>query len=188
MKISLRKANAAQTRIKELIEFLVPKSAVTINEFEDPNEAINNAHEEFGQHLAWRLELVEALYEIRKLVAAANQKAGINDLLADVAQIEKKARFYADFARLTPRMSEKVIEGKIAKIKHGESDRYSYQNGSEFETCCLEKGELLALAKKAQQLRAEKQKLQDKLLELNFRHEIDLDATTVANLQGWDVV
>jgi len=46
----------------------------------------------------------------------------------------------------------------------------------------------LALAKKAQQLRAEKQKLQDKLLELNFRHEIDLDATTVANLQGWDVV
>lgn len=188
MNITLRKANAAQKRIKDLIKSGDLNTSVSINEFEDSNALIADRRQDLDIQITLRLELVSALYSIRKLVAHTNQKVGVNDLLADVAELDELINMHNLLGSLTPRMSEKVIEGKIAKMRHSDAERYSYRNDDEFSVGLLDKTEIEGHVSTVARLRSKKQKLQDRLLELNFKTEISLDATTVANLEGWDIV
>ena len=188
MKMTLRKANAAQKRLKDLLKSFELDTSVSINEFEESDKLIAEARESLDIQIRLRHELLDALYGIRKLVADANQKVGVNDLLADVAKLDEEIRMYTLLGNLAPKMGDKVIEGKIAKLRHSEAERFSYRHDDEFSTTLLDKSEVEDHARTAARLRSEKQKLQDRLLELNFKTEISLDAALVANLEGWNVL
>ena len=187
MNITLRKANAVQVSINDMIKGLSFDTSVRINEFEDHNEQINAVRTVFDTHCATRAKLAGALFEIRKAVSVANAEAGINDMLADVAMLEKEIQFNNTFATQNARLSDAVIEGKIAKIKAADSDRYAYGN-NDVTTTVFTKEEVDGFKRTVADLKRQKQKLQDTLLELNVQTEIELDADTARFLERADIL
>ena len=186
MNITLRKANAVQISINEMIRGLAFDTSVRINEFEDHNEQINAVRDVFDTHLATRTKLVGALYEIRKAVAVANAENGINNMLAEVAMLEKEIQFNNTFATQQPRLSDAVITGKIAKIKDAKEDRFYGRD--DVTTSVFTKAEVEEYKRTVADLKRQKQKLQDTLLELNVQTEITLDDETARFLERADIL
>jgi hypothetical protein len=186
MKISLRKANALQAAINDAISALDLSTDIRINEFENPSEKIGNAVVRLEQNLSRRSELLDALYEVRNLVAAANNISGINTLLADAARLDKDLSFNSRLAKLEPALSIDVIGGKIAKIKTRTDDYYGREDM--VMTTVLDSAKLDAFKAKAALLKKEKVAVQDKLLELNVRTEIQIGADTVAILEKENIL
>jgi len=186
MNITLRKANAVQISINEMIKGLAFDTSVRINEFEDHNEQINAVRDVFDTHCATRNKLVGALYEIRKAVAVANADNGINNMLAEVAMLEKEIQFNNTFATQQPRLSDAVIVGKIAKIKDAKEDRYYGRD--DVTTSVFTKAEVEEYKRTVADLKRQKQKLQDTLLELNVQTEITLDDETARFLERADIL
>ena len=186
MNITLRKENAVQNSINEMIKGLTFDTSVRINEFEDHNEQILAVRDVFNTHRATRTKLVGALYEIRKAVAVANADAGINDMLAEVAMLEKEIQFANTFATQQPRLSDAVITGKITKIKEAKEDRYYGRD--DVTTSIFTKEEVEDYKRTVADLKRQKQKLQDVLLELNVQTEITLDDETATFLERADIL
>lgn len=185
MNITLRKANAVQNSINEMIKGLAFDTSVRINEFEDHNEQINAVRTVFDTHRATRNKLVGALYEIRKAVAVANAENSINDMLAEVAMLEKEIQFNNAFATQQPRLSDAVIVGKIEKVKAAKEDFYRRDDVS---TSVFTKEEVDEFKRVVADLKRQKQKLQDVLLELNVQTEITLDDETATFLERADIL
>jgi len=188
MKITLRKANAAQLSINEMIKGLSFDTSVRINEFEYYKDQIKTVRDTFETHRMTRAKLVAALYAIRKAVATANAENGVNDMLADVAMLEKELQFYNAFATLQSRLSDAVIEGKVTKIKNTAEESRLYARGDTVDTGIFDKDEIEEFKRIVADLKRQKQKLQDTLLELNVRTEIELDEETASFLERADIL
>ena len=182
MKISLRKANALQHSINEVIRDLDFNASVSINEFEDWSEQVQNANSTYQNNFQTRENLTKVLFRIRKVVATANVENGISDRLADVALLEKCIQFNNEIATKRARLSDEVIAGKVEKLKNRDEDRLYGRDT--IETTVFSDGNIETARKQVRNLKREKQKLQDELLELNVRTEIELDAFSVEVLDG----
>lgn len=182
MKITLRKANAIQVAVNDAIKGLDFNSVVHINEFQTPDAEINALTTKFAGNIARRTSLLDALYEIRKAVASANDSTGIDGRLADVARLEKDFQFYSIYAKGSVMTDSTVIAGKLDKLRNRKEESYGYGRDATIDTSIFTADQLetfkgiVVAAKKA------KQKLQDELLELNVRTEIEFSAATVATL------
>ena len=188
MNITLRKANAVQLSINEMVKGLSFDTSVSLNEFEDATAQIAAVRDTFDTHRATRTKLVGALYEIRKAVADANPDAGINDMLADFARLEKEIQFYNTLATKTPRLSDAVIAGKMDKIKNSSEDSRIYGRGDTVDTSIFTKEEVEEFKRTVADLKRQKLKLQDTLLEFNVRTEIQLDEETARFLERADIL
>lgn len=188
MKITLRKANAVQLSINEMVKGLTFDTSVQVNEFEDATAQIAAVRDVFDTHRATRSKLVGALYEIRKAVARANADEGINDMLAEVAMLEKEIQFFNTFATKTPRLSDAVIAGKMEKIKGMKEESRLYGRHDTVDTGILTKDEIESFKRTVADLKRQKQKLQDRLLELNVQTDIELDEETVRFLEKADIL
>ena len=173
MKITLRKANALQQAITEAVAGLELTTDVSINEFERPAEKIDEARTKFYVDLATRSKLMNALYEIRRSSSRANAQSGINDLLADVAQIEKDIGLYSRFVKLRPSLENDVIIGKLGKIK-GRSEDQFYGREDHVQTSIFTETAIGEFKSTFAALKKQKVKLQDSLLELNVQTQIEL--------------
>ena len=89
MNINLRRAAALQNTIQEVIRTMNPVTTIHLNEFQDPELTIAQAHAELTKNLERRDSLIMALYEIRRLAGDANSAAGIDRRLTDAALLEK---------------------------------------------------------------------------------------------------
>ena len=174
MKITLRKANAVQLVINEALKGLTFETSVQINEFEEATTQVSSVRDTFNANVALRSKLVLALYEIRKAVARANNDNNINDMLADVARLEKEIQFFNTFATKTVRLSDAVIAGKLEKIKSTKEESRLYGRYDTVDTTVFEKQDLEYFKWTVADLKRQKQKLQDTLLEHNVRTEIEL--------------
>lgn len=188
MKVTLRKANTLQLSINEQIKSLNFETMVHLNQYEDVSEQIENMRSAFDTNYAVRSKLVSALYEIRKAVARENARAGINDMLAEVAQLEKDIQFYSSLASNSARLSDAVIEGKMEKLRNSKEEGLIYGRTDSVDTGIFSKAELDSFKRMASDFRRQKQKLQDTLLEANVRAEIDLEDETVRFLESVDVL
>ena len=186
MQVTLRKANKIQHSILEAIKGLDFTTSVRVNEFEDANEQINAVRDAFFTHRSTREKLVGALYEIRKAVARANCENSVNDMLADVAMLEKQIQFVSGYAGQSPRESDAVIQGKLEKLKNAKDDFYG--RSSEVSTGIFTKDEVNDFKRELADLKRQKQDLQDTLLELNVQTTIELDEETERFLQRADVL
>ena len=188
MNITLRKANAVQLAINEMVKGLTFETSVSLNEFEDATAQIDAVRNTFETHRATRAKLVGALYEIRKAVAVANADAGINDMLAEVAMLEKEIQFNNIYATKSPRLSDAVIVGKMEKIKNTSEESRLYGRYDTIDTGIFTKEEIAEFKSTVADLKRQKQKLQDTLLELNVQTEIELDEETVRFLERADIL
>ena len=185
MQVTLRKANKIQHSILEAIKGLDFTTSVRVNEFEDAGEQIEAVRDVFFTHRATREKLVGALYEIRKAVARANCENSVNDMLADVAMLEKQIQFVSTYADQKPRESDAVLNGKLDKLKKAKDD---YYRSDEVSTGIFSKEEVTEFKRELAELKRQKQDLQDSLLELNVQTTIELDEETERFLQRADVL
>jgi len=186
MKITLRKANALQLAIGEAVKNIDIKTDVKINEFQDGETEIATVATEFKANLARRTQLMDAMYAIRKAVSVANSAAGVDVKLADVAQLEKQVQFCNGLAAKTVRESEKVVAGQLAKLREGKDDsrRGIYGYASTVDTSVLTAEDIRGFRVAAATAKKAKQKLQDELLEINVRTEIEVANVDFLTAEG----
>jgi hypothetical protein len=142
--------------------------------------------------LTRRNNLIDALFAIRKEVAAVNATSGVNDTLALVANLDKKTGTYVRVSKISPVTDREIIIGKLGKIKGRDagSDPYGYSRDAtdHVRTTIFTEDEIESFGKTLKGIKREKQLLQDKLLELNVQNEITLDSNVVGILTSEELI
>ena len=179
MRISLRKANAIQASINEAIKSIDTNVEISINEFQVGEDAITKAKEVLMTNITRKTEILSTLNDVRAKVCGANHGSGINERLTDVANLEKLIQLANTLASANVREEPGVLSGKLLKIVDGASDRNSYFNASEVKTSVLSIDDITTFKKELAELKKRKLKVQDEILELNIRTEIELSDSTV---------
>ena len=185
MNITLRKASALQNSIQEYIKGIEIKLTATLNEFEDAEttlSALNNRLLAADEH---RNKLTNTLYRVRSLVGIANATSGISDKLAECAFIDKRIGHMTALAGSDVQDSLAVINGKLDKLRNDNSDnRHRIYGYTDTVTVgVLREDQITAYKGIVLQLKKQKQKLNDEILELNVRTEITLSEDLLAPLK-----
>ena len=188
MKITLRKANALQLAIGEAVKNIDVDTDVKINEFQVGEFEISRVATEFRANVARRNQLLNAMYEIRQAVSTANAGAGVDVKLAGVARFEKDIQFYNALAGKKVRESAAVVEGQLNKLRESKDDsrRSIYGYATTVDTSVLTAEDIKSFRTAAAMVKKAKQKLQDELLEINVRTEIEIaqDAVQFLTAEG----
>jgi hypothetical protein len=184
MNITLRKANAVQNSINEAIQAIKIETSVNLNEFQDPVETLQKANDTLFTNDARRQKLLLALYNIRGLVGTANASSGVDVNLAKAAFIDKRIKQLEELNRATVVGDIAVLTGKLKKIKDRPADArtsvYGYNDTVESGVIAPEQAN--QIKDEIKNLKKQKQKINDEVLELNIKTEIPLSEDTVATL------
>lgn len=187
MKINLRKANA----IQEAVKSAMAKSSrevigeVQVNEFQYPEKEIQAALEKCQKAAETREFLRLVLCEMRKKVARANVDSGVSDLLADLNMLKMRIQWHEEFLMETREMLDPaVMQGKLDKLKESENN----YGPSSIVTGIYDSDELREFEKTLNQDRKQRQQIQDQLLELNIKTEIELTEDSVELLKDLDIL
>ena len=174
VKISLRKANAIQVNVNDLLKNIAVKPVLEISEFVDPVAALQAANDALMAADVRRSDLLMALYSIRATVGIANFNSGIGNRLSHLAYIDKR------LAQLDTLVSEQaqmkdlaIITGQLEKIRNRREEHrlYGYDNTV---SSVLQTVQIDSIRGIMRELKKQKQKLNDEVLELNVRTEIEL--------------
>ncbi len=186
MNITLRKANAVQNSINEAIKTIKVELNVELNEFQNVEDTIAKANNALVENDGRRQKLTMALYNIRALVGTANTASGIDTALAKAAFIDKRIGQLEQLANANEITALDVIKGKLEKIKTLKDEARSriYGYGDTVTTSVLAKEQINQAKAEILNLKKQKQKLNDEILELNIKTEIPLADDVVATLQA----
>jgi hypothetical protein len=183
MNITLRKANAVQHSIQDTLKSIKADTHIDINEFQDPAQELKKANDALFQADARKQKLLLALYNIRGLVGTANAQSGIDLALAKAAFIDKRIEQLTEVAGLKPFTDLEIIKGKLEKIRNRKDDSRSIYGRDESVSTSVVSQEQIDQAKsEIKNLRKQKQKLNDEVLELNIKTEIPLSEEAVETL------
>ena len=184
MNISLRKANAVQAGINEAIRGIKIDTSIEINEFQNAQEELQQANDLLIVNDARRQKLLLALYNIRGLVGTANSNTGIDLALAKAAFIDKRITQLTELSTLSPVSDLAVITGKLDKIRNRKEDSRAslYGRDDTVSTSVVSKAQIDQAKSEIQNLKKQKQKINDEVLELNIKTEIPLSDDVVATL------
>ena len=190
MKVTLRKASALQSSIQDAIKAVEVTVKAELNEFEDTAEVLAKANTNTIYSDNRRASLTACLYDIRSLVGSANAMNGINDRLAKAAYIDKRLGQLATLVQADAvQDSMVVINGKVEKLKaeKGENSRRSlYGYSDTVSTGVLTQEQISGFKAQVLDLKKSKQRINDEILELNVRTEIELptEVEIVLNQEG----
>ena len=185
MNISLRKANAVQNGINEALKGIEIKTTLELNEFQDVVAELKKANDVLFTNDSRRQRLLLALYNIRGLVGAANASSGIDMKLATAAFIEKRIGQLDALSKLEAVTDLAVINGKLEKIRNDKSEssrRSLYGYNDTVSTTVVSQEQIAQVKTEIQNLKKQKQKLNDEILELNIKTEIPLSEDVVKAL------
>lgn len=188
MKITLRKANALQNTIQDHIKTLEIKTSISLNEFQNIEGELSVARGAVITNDVTRARLTKALYGIRAKVGRANVESGVSDLLAEAAYVDKRLGHLKGLTESKAAESAIVLSGKVEKLRNTESKNRIYGYGDTVDTGVLSLDQIEGYKADMRSLKKEKQSINDKVLELNVRTEIELDADTVALLKAEQLV
>jgi uncharacterized protein YdcH (DUF465 family) len=185
MNISLRKANAVQNSINEAIRSIDIKTSIEINEFQTVEAELQRANTELFTNDARRQRLLLSLYNIRGLVGTANAQSGIDVKLATAAFVDKRLTQLESLAKLEPMTDLVVLNGKLDKLRNDKSDTrrssiYGYNDT--VSTTVVTAEQIAQINTEIKNLKKQKQKINDEVLELNIKTEIPLSEDVVATL------
>jgi len=185
MKVTLRKANAIQNSINDAVKNIKVEFNVTLNEFQNPEAEIEKANQKMLENDLRRTNLLVALYNIRGLVCAANAESGIDLKLTKAAFIDKRVAQLTEIVGRDTVTDIEVVKGKLEKIKNLKDEARSriYGYGDTVETSVLRVGDIDRFRAQLNDLKKQKQSLNDEVLELNIKTEIPLSDEVVATLQ-----
>lgn len=188
MKLTLRKASALQNAIQEQIKTVDVGVSVTLNEFQDAEFELTKARNALVANDQRRAKLTKAMYNIRAQVGRANAEAGVADLLAQAAYVDKRLGHLKGLTEATEAESLDVVKGKLRKLSESEKNSRIYGYNDTVSTGVLTTEQVEGFKAEMRSLKKEKQSINDKVLELNVRTEIELGADTLEILQAEQLV
>jgi hypothetical protein len=184
MNISLRKANAVQTAINDALKSIKIDLVVSINEFQSVEAELTRANAELFANDARRQKLLLALYNIRSLVGTANVQCGIDTKLATAAFLDKRVAQLESMTSASVVGDLVVLNGKLDKIKNRPADSrasvYGYDDN--VSSGVISQAQMDQIKAEIKNLKKQKQKINDEVLELNIKTEIPLNDEVVATL------
>ena len=183
MNITLRKASALQNAINETLKGLEVTTTATVDEFQDAGAVIAAKRDEVTKTVVRKSALLDVLYAVRKSVAASNAGAGITDLLAEVAQLEKRIQLQNTLASASVQLEAAVLDGRLARLREQTGEARLYRHTSGVETGVFTQAEVADAKSELAELKKRKQALQDRLLELNVGTSVVLSEKSVIVLQ-----
>jgi hypothetical protein len=187
MNITLRKANALQTSIMDALKSVDVKTTVELNEFENAQNALSLANQALIEADMRRATLSKVFYDIRTLVSQANSTTGISDRLSECAYLDKRIGQLGSLIGSEAQDSPAVVNGKLDKIRNRKEEvsrhHMLYGNADIVTTGVLTQGQIDTYRDTQRDLKKQKQKINDEILELNVRTDITLSESTVAVLQ-----
>lgn len=186
MNITLRKANAIQHSIQEVLKNISVQTTVELNEFQNVEAELQRANDEAFKNDARRQKLLLAYYNIRGLVAAANAQSGIDLALTKSAFVDKRVSQLDDIANSKAISSLDEIKGKLEKIRNrtGESRMSLYGREEVVSTSVIAQSQIDQAKAEILNLKKQKQKLNDEILEINIKTEIPLSEDVMQTLQA----
>jgi uncharacterized protein YdcH (DUF465 family) len=186
MNITLRKANAVQNSIQETIKSIHLELSIEINEFQDAAVELKKANDAAFAADQRRQKLLLSLYNIRGLVGTANAQSGIDLNLAKAAFIDKRIAQLEEISKTKSLTDLTVIVGKLEKIRNRkeESRASLYGRDDTVTTTVVSQEQINQTKAEILNLKKQKQKLNDEILELNIKTEIPLSEDVVATLQA----
>jgi hypothetical protein len=174
MSINLRRAAALQKSIQDAIHEIPLVTQIKVNEFQEPEAEIAEHRAQLERNLQRRSDLTQALYEIRAQVGVANS-VGVDQRLTEIARLDREIQ---DLQKVTqnvqPRQSVSVLSGQLTKIRESKNEARMYGYDSTVETSVVTSSELDYYRRQIQERRRQRQRLQDEILELNVKTEIDI--------------
>jgi hypothetical protein len=182
MKLTLRKANAIQVAINDAVKGLKFETSVALNEFQDVDAELVNSAAKFMANIDRRRALTDALYNIRLAVGKANAESGVDARLTMIAHLEKQVQFYTEIAQADARENVDVVKGKLDKIRGRKEESRLYGYNDTVPTGLFSEGDLAVFKTAVKDMKKQKQKLQDEVLELNVRTEIEVSEATASVL------
>lgn len=189
MKITLRKANAVQTSMFDVIKSIKVAPTVELDEFSNPEDMIAQARETLIKNDQRRAELLSAHYSIRELVSQANSLSGISALLTKAAYIDKRLAQLQEIASSAAMPNLNVIKGRVEKLKAVPDSRSAiYGRPDTVSTSVLLQEQIDQTKKEIANLKKQKQKINDQVLELNIKTEIALDDTIASLLDRENLI
>ena len=188
MNITLRKANALQTAIQDHIKTIDVTLSVSLNEFQAATTVIETARATAVANDARRTALTKALYAVRAKVGFANATNGVSDLLTNAAYVDKRLSHLKGLTESKVVEEAEVIFGKLEKLRTQDKNSRMYGYNDTVDTGVLTAEQIEGYKAEIRSLKKEKQSINDKVLELNVRTEIVLDADTVTLLQAEQLV
>lgn len=175
LKVSLRKANAIQTNINDLLKSIAVKTTVELSEFQEPTAVLQAANDALMAADVRRSDLLMALYSIRATMGIANFQCGIGNKLSHLAYIDKR------LAQLDPLIQEsaalkdlQVISGQLDKIRNRREEHRLYGYGDGVSSGVLQLTQVESIRGIIRELKKQKQSLNDEVLHLNVTTEIEL--------------
>jgi uncharacterized protein YdcH (DUF465 family) len=185
MNLTLRKANAVQAGINDAIKSIKVETTVELNEFQNVEAELQKANTTLFTNDSRRQRLLLALYNIRGLVGTANAQSGIDMKLATAAFLDKRLAQLEELGKVAPITDLAVINGKLEKIRNDKSETarsriYGYNDT--VSTTVISQEQLDQVKAEIQNLKKQKQKINDEILELNIKTEIPLSEDVVKTL------
>ena len=191
MNISLRKANAVQSSIVDAIKGISIETSLELNEFQDVVAELQKANDVLFANDSRRQRLLLSLYNIRGLVGAANAQSGVDTKLATAAFVDKRVAQLDELAKLSPVTDLAVINGKLDKIRNSKDESARsriYGISDTVSTTVVSQEQIAQVKAEIKNLKKQKQKLNDEILELNIKTELPLSDEVVAILQAEDLI
>jgi uncharacterized protein YdcH (DUF465 family) len=191
MNLTLRKANAVQTAINDAIKSIEIKTSVELNEFQSVEAELQKANATLFANDARRQRLLLALYNIRGLVGQANATSGVDTKLATAAFLDKRIAQLDELAKAEVITDLAVITGKLDKIKNSKDESarsriYGYSDT--VSTSVVSAEQLTTIKNEIKNLKKQKQKVNDEILELNIKTEIPLSEEVIGTLTSEGLV
>tara|TARA_B110000908_G_scaffold164460_1_gene212548 strand:+ start:7652 stop:8227 length:576 start_codon:yes stop_codon:yes gene_type:complete len=189
-KVSLRKAKALQNSLQEAIteNGYAINTAIEISEFEDHLKKEASLKVEFSAAMSRRGSLLDAVYEIRAMVGAANSASRIDGLLCALAKLEKDITLFQVLAKTQPKLENNVIAGMLMKIRNREESSSHYRQSDFVSTTIFDPAEIEKIKWRLAEMKKLKQDVQDQLLELNVQTEITLSSSTTETLKAESIL
>lgn len=175
IKITLRKANAIQQNINDLLKNIVVKPTVDINEFQDTVATLQAANDALMAADVRRSDLLMALYSIRATVGLSNATNGIGNRLSHLAYIDKRLQQLDPLVQESAKIKDlNVVSGQLEKIRNRREEHRLYGYENSVNSGVLQESQINNIAGIMRELKKQKQKLNDEVLELNVRTEVEL--------------
>lgn len=175
IKITLRKANAIQQNINDLLKSVQVKPVIELSEFTDTVQTLQAANDAVMAADARRSDLLMALYSIRATVGVANFQSGIGNRLSHIAYVDKRLQQLDQLTNETSKMKDlAIITGQLEKIRNRREEHRMYGYETTVSTGVLQQTQIDSISGIMRELKKQKQKLNDEVLELNVRTEIEL--------------
>jgi len=177
--ISLRKSAAIQIAINELLKSIPIITSTNVNIFQNTETLFDEIKKENLKNSERIKNLFYALEYIRISIGNANHTAGINELLAKSASLEKMMLQYSSLASSPVKLPDEVLTGTLKKLKDQEGN---YYHKDYIESGIYSKDDIGVFSDNVQLMKRKKQTIKDQLLELNIKITIELPENIVETL------